>query len=501
MPKISSIVCVAKHKGKLLIGNNNTLLFELKEDLSNFKRLTKDSIVVMGRKTWFSLPRNSRPLKDRINIILTKDKNLHKLSPAPHQLFLYLNFKKVSDKKVYFMTMEQFEYFSRYILSEIFIIGGGEIYNLFINHLTLFPTTIHLTEVYDFNYTNFNSNTTFTYTNGLPYWYNLEKYSEEILDENYNLKYRFLTYTYNTKKINETYDYKYLELCKEVLYKGIQKEDRTNTGTLSLFGTQLIFNITDNVPLLTTKNIPWKHVIHELLWFLRGDTDAKILQNVGVKIWNGNSSRAFLDSRELYNYEEGVLGPIYGWNFRFFGAPYSQALSDTSSCDTRKIGGVDQIDYVLNELKNNPSSRRILISLWNPQDYNKVALMCCHYSIQFNVRIENGKRFLDCLFNMRSSDVFLGLPFNIFSYTVLTYIFAKKCNMIPGNLIYNGGDTHIYLNHIQQIHTQLTRVSYSYPKLLLDDSIESKDFKDITINDFKLLGYFPNETIRGDMAI
>lgn len=491
---VYSILCVAKYKNKLIIGRDNTLLFKLKEDMDNFRILTKDKIVVMGRKTWFSIPRESRPLKDRINIILTRDKNLHKLSPFP--ILMYFGYKKI-DKRVYYMTFSQFEYFKKCTPIDVFVIGGSEIYDMFINHSSLFPKKIYLTEVY--NYVPHNLTTFYTYIKPLPSHYQLSEYSEKILDAGYNINYRFLTYTYNKNYI--AHDNSYLELCKTILNKGLNKDDRTNTGTLSVFGTQLIFNITDNIPILNTKYVPWKHVIHELLWFLRGDTDAKILQNEGVKIWNGNSSRSFLDSRKLYNYDEGVLGPIYGWNFRFFGAQYSQALSDTSSCDTRKIGGFDQLSYVINELKTNPSSRRILINLWNPMDIDKVALMCCHYSIQFNVRTQNDTNYLDCLFNMRSSDVFLGLPFNIFSYSVLTYIIAKKCNMTPGNLIYNGGDTHIYLNHITQVNTQINRIPYSYPKLLLDDSIILKDFKDITINDFDLIGYFSHPTIKAEMAV
>lgn len=495
MSKINAIVCVVKYKNKLAIGRDNTVLLKLKEDLDNFKTLTKDKIVVMGRKTWFSLPRESRPLKNRINIILTRDKNLHKLSPFP--FYMYFGYKKLN-KTSYFMTFAQFEIFQKLINLDVYIIGGSEIYELFINHPLLHPKTVYITEVIDYNIPENREPTTFF--KPLPLYYKLEEYSEIIHDGGYNVNYRFLTYNYNKQNML-THDDKYLELCRDILKKGVKKDDRTNTGTLSLFGTQLTFDISETVPLLTTKNVPWKIVIEELLWFLRGDSDAKILQEKGVKIWDGNSSREFLDSRGLYNYDEGVLGPMYGWNFRFFGAPYSQALSDTSTCDTRKIGGFDQLDYVINEIKNNPSSRRILISLWNPLDFKKVSLMCCHYSLQFNVRTENNTNYLDCIFNMRSSDVFLGLPFNIFSYTVLTYIIAKKCNMLPGKLVYNGGDTHIYNTHTSQIHTQLNREPLTSPKLLLDDSIITKDFKDITIDDFKLIGYFSHPTIKAQMAI
>jgi thymidylate synthase len=242
-------------------------------------------------------------------------------------------------------------------------------------------------------------------------------------------------------------------------------------------------------------------MVEELLWFCRGDTDAKILQKKGIKIWDGNTSREFLDNRGLYHYDEGILGAGYGWQIRFQGAKYSQNFADTSKCDTSLIGGFDQLAYIENLLKTDPFSRRIMMCYWNPSDFDKTALLPCHYSIQFYVTEEKGERYLSSHFIMRSNDVFLGNPVNISSYSVLTYILALKCNMKPKELVYSCSDTHIYRNHITQVKEQLSRTCMPFPKLKLDDSIKNKDWPDITINDFELIGYFSHPSIKAPMAI
>ncbi len=506
---ISLIACVSQYKGRLAIGRNNSLLVNLKEDMQFFKSVTSTSlsadsrlsknVVVMGRKTWFSIPRTHRPLSDRINIVLTKDKSLHQLSPFPKTCECRLMASVDAFKEnTYFMTFEQFLKFYKITNAHTFVIGGADIYNMFLRSDCVKPQKVYLTEVLDLKHSMELQPDTFM--DHLDQTYKLISVSEKKYDTDFKVKFRFLTYRHVPD--HQTQENTYLQLCQQVMRNGLLRTDRTGVGTVSIFGGQMHFDISTCIPLLTTKRIPWKHVIHELLWFLRGDTDAKILQSKGVRIWDGNTSREFLDSRGLTDYCEGILGPGYGWQFRFFGAKYSQVFADTSEIEPSKIGGFDQLQYVLHELKTNPYSRRIMMCYWNPPDFDKTALLPCHYSCQFYVRDDaSGGKHLDCHFTMRSNDLFLGNPFNIFSYAVLTYILAMKCDMKPGKLVYTGGDIHIYNNHLQQIQEQLSRTPRPLPKLLLDNSIKYKDFADIDISDFEVVGYFPYPSIRADMAI
>lgn len=500
---INLISCVTNYKNKLAIGRENGLLLRLKKDLQFFKKITSDDIsktskinrnvVLMGRKTWFSIPRERRPLKDRLNLVLTNDKDLLKLSPYPR--FIWNKFTE----NVYFITYKQFLDFYKKTNANVFVIGGGQVYNMFLNNsnVSLRPSKIYLTEVY-----NFKPETGLEpdcFMDHFDQQYRLISISEKHHDKTYDVDFRFLEYRYyNGYQTDEKY---YLNLARKVLDQGKERIDRTNVGTVSIFGDKLEFDISQTVPLLTTKRVPWKHCIEELLWFMRGDTDSKILQRRGVKIWDGNTSREFLDSRNLQHYETGILGPGYSWQWRFFGANYSQAFSDTSTVDVSKVGGFDQLNYIIETLKNDPFSRRIMMSYWNPPDLDKMALPPCHYSVLFYVEEENNQKYLSCLFNMRSNDLLLGNPFNIFSYAVLTYILAEKCDMKPRKLVYMGGDIHVYKNHINQMNEQLQRTPRPLPKLKIDSSVKTKSISDITIDDFDVVGYFPHASIKAPMAI
>lgn len=479
-------------KNKFAIGKNNKLLVEIADDLKYFQRITtyslnsdstlKSNVVLMGSKTWFSLPKKSQPLKNRINLVLTNDTKLHKLSPLPK------NGKYI--EQVYYLTFEQFEIFYKKTNANVFIIGGGMIYNKFLSSMK--PDKIYLTEIY------------------IDKQFILDAdIFVDVFDKNYKLisisekkyfdlvAYRHLVYDKDVDNIQQS-DEKYIQLCKDVLQNGEHRIDRTMTGTVSTFGQQVHFNISKTIPLLTTKFVPWRHVIEELLWFIRGDTDTKILSNKGVKIWDSNTSREFLDSRGLYYYDQGILGKGYGWQWRFYGAKYHQLLANTAIINRKSIGGFDQLQYIIDEIKNNPSSRRILMCYWNPCDLEQTALPPCHYSCQFYVH--NDKK-LDCHFTMRSTDCGLGLPFNIASYSILTYIIAMKCGLTPGKLVYTGGDVHIYKNHIKVLSEQLKRESRPEPYLILNDEIKNKNLEDITIADFDIIGYFPHPAVKMVMAV
>ncbi|NBO99367.1 MAG: thymidylate synthase [Proteobacteria bacterium] len=507
---INLIACVANYRNQLAIGRNNGLLYRIRDDLNFFKFITTESlspdskalknVVVMGRKTWFSIPRNKRPLPDRINIVLTNDPDLHKLSPYPKALswfpFLPYDFN-TKGKNTYFMTFSQFENFYARTNANVWVIGGGEIYRKFLQSADLKPQKVYLTEIIDYKPAAGHEPDAFM--DALDWSYKLIGHSDKKYDAGTKQSYRFLRYA--TSGANYTDEKRYLDLCEQILKQGNERVDRTGVGTISSFGHQLKFDISETVPLLTTKRVPWKHVIEELLWFMRGDTDAKILQRKGVKIWDGNTSREFLDARGLTNYEEGVLGAGYGWQWRFFGAKYSQAFADTSQIEYGAVGGVDQLNYVLRTLHDDPYSRRILMSYWNPPDFDKTALLPCHYSVQFYVEDRGEQRYLDCHFTMRSNDLLLGHPFNIFSYTVMTYILAVKLGMKPGRLVYTGGDVHIYKNHLEQMETQLSRVPRPFPKLYVNPDVKYKDWHQISIDDFDIIGYFPHPPIRAPMAV
>ncbi|XP_058412839.1 thymidylate synthase isoform X1 [Diceros bicornis minor] len=238
----------------------------------------------------------------------------------------------------------------------------------------------------------------------------------------------------------------YLGQVEHILRCGFRKDDRTGTGTLSVFGLQARYNLRDEFPLLTTKRVFWKGVLEELLWFIKGSTNANELSSKGVKIWDANGSRDFLDSLGFSTREEGDLGPVYGFQWRHFGAEYKDMDSDYSG------QGVDQLQKVINTIKTNPDDRRIILCAWNPKDLPLMALPPCHALCQFYV--VNGE--LSCQLYQRSGDMGLGVPFNIASYALLTYMIAHITGLKPGDFVHTLGDAHIYLNHVDPLKMQAT---------------------------------------------
>ncbi|MGL5934202.1 MAG: thymidylate synthase [Cetobacterium sp.] len=495
---INIIANVAIYKNKLAIGLDNHLLFKFKEDMEFFKDITtsdQSDIVLMGRNTYFSIPEKFRPLMDRINLVVTTNIQLLKSSPL-------ISYYKLQKGHVYFVTMQEFTSLNIKFLPKVFVIGGTRLYNEFIEH----ANKLYITHVerFDGKQIQFKKKPD-SFMNNFSHSYKLINYSKRFTKEIDNILYkaRILTYIKDPNISITDGEFQYLNLMNKILNNGNVREDRTGTGTISLFGESMHFDISQNIPLLTTKNVPFKTVLYELLWMLQGHTDAKILQNQGVKIWDKNSSREFLNSRELTQYPTGVLGPIYGWQWRHFGEEYDPAYSNSKVAEYLKveIGGFDQLKYVENLLKTDPFSRRIMISAWNPSDMDKMALPPCHVLIQFYVEEINDQKYLSCQFYMRSNDIFLGNPFNLAFYSILTYILAKKCNMIPKEIIYTAGDCHIYKNHIEQTREQLTRTPRAFPKLILNDSLITKDWSEMTVDDFELIGYFPYPVIKAPMAV
>ena len=282
----------------------------------------------------------------------------------------------------------------------------------------------------------------------------------------------------------------YINLIKHILENGISKDDRTGIGTLSIFSYNMTFNLRESFPLLTTKKVYWKGVVEELLWFISGSTDSNILKEKGVRIWEGNSSREFLDSQGLSHYDQGDIGAGYGFQWRHFGAKY------TNMYDSYEGQGVDQLKDVIYKIKNTPDDRRIIMSAWNPTDLDKMALPPCHIFVQFWV--DSNKKELHSQMYQRSCDVGLGVPFNIASYALLTCIIAKLCDLTPGDFHYCMGDTHIYKNHIDAIKLQITRDPYDFPKIKIKDIT---DIDNIKFDDIELIDYKYYENIKMNMAV
>lgn len=270
----------------------------------------------------------------------------------------------------------------------------------------------------------------------------------------------------------------YHDMLEYIFDNGEQREDRTGTGTISVFGYQNRYNLQEGFPAITTKKLFWKGVVAELLWFLRGDTNIKYLQDNGVHIWDDWAD------------EKGELGPVYGKQWRY---TYHW---DTTFGDID--GTIDQIANVIQSIRENPESRRHVVSAWNVGELEEMALVPCHAFFQFYVR--KGK-YLDCHLYQRSADAFLGVPFNIASYSLLTHIIAQICDLEPGEFIHTFGDLHIYKNHIEQVKLQLTRDEYPLPSVQIPEKISLNDLDKLKIEDFKLINYKSHPAIKAPIAV
>lgn len=277
----------------------------------------------------------------------------------------------------------------------------------------------------------------------------------------------------------------YLDLIQYVRDNGTKKSDRTGTGTRSHFGAQLRFDMSDGFPLLTTKKVHFKSIVYELLWFLKGDTHVQYLQDNGVRIWN---EWATAEQTAKFNRPAGELGPVYGHQWRNYGA--SKKADGSYNHD-----GVDQIQELIDTIKTNPDSRRLIVSGWNPAEANQVALPPCHTLFQFFVA--DGK--LSCQLYQRSADLFLGVPFNIASYALLTHMVAQVCGLGVGEFVWTGGDCHIYDNHIDQVNEQLSRSQFELPTLWLKPDVD--DVFGFNFEDIKVENYQSHATIKAPVAV
>lgn len=444
-------------------GLNRSLPWDIAFDRSVFKETTifpyrknKKNILISGYHTYHSKP----PLNDehRIEIMVDRNDSLDAI---------------LAD-----LDEKQNDY------GKIFIIGGKKLIEYCLTHPQceeILLTYITFDEKEDIEYD--------TYINleNLSHFHQTGKiHRKDKCKKNGNVTLDFLTYhRFMTEEA------KYLKLLEQVKLHGEKRLDRTGVGTLSLFGPQIEFDLTKGFPLLTTKKLVFSSILKELLWFISGSTNISYLKENGIKIWDGNTSREFLDGRGFYDYETGDTGPIYGYQWRHFGGNFK---------DKNDVG-IDQLERLLTILKTDPTSRRMYMSAWNPVDLDKMCLEPCHVSFQLYVR-EN--KYLDGKLNMRSNDLFLGAPWNIACYSLLIYMFCHltKNNYTPGKLFYTIGDAHVYQNHLEQVNLQLNRPKRPLPQLkIYDPHYEIKEWDDFKEECFILSDYEPHPIIKADMAV
>jgi dihydrofolate reductase / thymidylate synthase len=481
-------IIVAYCKQNNGIGFENKIPWLLKNDLKNFQQITsktfKDytkNMVVMGRKTWESIPDKHKPLKNRINVVLTRNTDMK----------LKYNIESYKDTHVKYDFNEILEVVKlnkNFNISNIFIIGGETLYKMALESKEV--SKIYVTEVYE----DFECDTFFPKIdeNEFKLTYISKFYYES------NNYYRYLEYvpiTNNSIKIwKNVEEEEYLKTLKNIITSGIQTDDRTGVGTYSIFGEKFTYNLEDTFPALTTKKIFLKGIFEELMLYLSGKTDNSILNDKNIHIWDGNTSREFLNNRGLYHYPEGDMGETYGFNFRHYGGFYGTCKDDNRG------KGFDQLEYVLYLIKHEPNSRRIIINLWNPVTMNKAALPACLCFYQFYVDTKHKK--LNLQIYIRSSDYFLANNWNTLTGALLVNMICnlKDINLSPGKLTVITGDTHIYKNHIEQVNENLLRTPKPFPKLIFNSGPKNSIY-DYKYEDIKLIDYYPYNNIKAPMAV
>lgn len=463
------ICCVDSKYG---IGHSNQLPWNNRDDIRYFKQITsnndhneKVNIVIMGNNTFKSIPGGLLP--GRLSLVLS---NKVASSSKPVELTTDIS------KPIFFTDYEQLLlsiHKSKKNINKIFIIGGSQIYNLFTDLQLV--SVIHLTMLND----QYECDTFFNKDI-------LNRFKIVNTESGSNLQ--FITYEYVNKDEN-----KYLKLLNSIISNGIHKLDRTNIGILSVFGKQLKFNVRNwRLPLYTHRKMFARGIIEELLFFISGSTDTKILENKKVNIWKGHTSREFLNSRNLQAYDEGEYGPMYGYLLRHWGYQYQGKHHDYTN------KGFDQLKYVINEIKTNPTSRRILFSYWNPTVFNEQPLYSCHILYQFYVDIE--KHEISCMFTMRSNDFALANCFNVCSCTLLLFLICKTTGYNPGKVVYNVNDCHVYNNQLDIVNEFKNNKTFNFPICYIDTT-DVTDITDFKYSNFNIMFYNSNKSYTIPMAI
>eukprot|EP00798_Chlamydomonas_sp_ICE-L_P007997 gene7997-1224_t len=490
------VVAAANGRG---IGKDGGLPWKLPGDMSYFKELTSrtrnsemQNAVIMGRKTWESIPSKFKPLKGRVNIVLSRSWVDAEASPDSENDSNRGNTAAAAPKKLGYGPKDGVYAASSLAhatelltgpelsskVESSFVIGGGQLYSEAINSPCC--TTIHYTAIE----ADYECDTHFPEIN--PERFRLWSTSEPCEDSGVRYSYHCYRSVDSTAKgelalppamASRHEEYQYLELAEQIMKTGVFRPDRTGTGTYSKFGTSMRFNLRHSFPLLTTKRVFWRGVLEELLWFVKGATNANELRDKNIHIWDGNSSREYLDSIGLKDREEGDLGPSQAMH-----ADYTDK-------------GVDQLADIIHRIKTNPTDRRMLMTAWNPAALKYMALPPCHMFCQFYVA--NGE--LSCLMYQRSCDIGLGVPFNIASYAALTMMIAQVCGLKAGEFVHMMGDTHVYANHVDPLKEQLKNVPRFFPTVKINP--EKTDIDSFVFEDFELLDYSPHKKIEMKMAV
>ncbi len=464
-------IIVAYYQHSRGIGLQNQLPWDLPEDRKWFRAQTLHGILIMGRRTWESLP--VRPLPDRINIIVSNSglisqpypANVHVCTSLDAALQLAASFPSLPRD----WTFQPHECMPNH-RRPIFVIGGAQLYTEALRHpqcASILATEFHTPVEVCCD----------TFFPDIPFPHIRTPPTLVSIREDYD----YLLRTVITHEVIDPShaEHQYLQLIDTILTHGNLRDDRTGTGTFSLFApNQLRFNLRESFPLLTTKRVFWRGVAEELLWFIRGDTNVQSLRDKNIHIWDANGSREFLDARGLAHREEGDLGPVYGFQWRHFGATYRTMHDDYSG------QGVDQLRNVIRQIQTNPTDRRIVLTAWNPVDLDQMALPPCHMFCQFYVH--NGE--LSCQLYQRSADLGLGVPFNIASYALLTCLLAHVCHLRPGDFIHVMGDAHIYRTHVDALRLQRTRQPLPFPTLSICPNVRDIDeirFEHLTLHDYR----------------
>lgn len=455
------------------IGKNNMLPWKLIDDMKHFKFITTSNYlsntnlknsIIMGKNTWDSLPH--KPLENRLNIIVSNTLYNQNKNKKLKNIKFINSFNKALD----IANIES---------NNIFVIGGSQLYNEAIQHDLC--SKLYITDIYN----NFNCDCFFPEINNKQFI--LSKISE--FKQEKNIHYRYLYYeninnlTRDPFKNNE--ELQLFHLYNNIINNGEIKDNRTNTKIYSVFSPhKLKYNLEDTFPICSTKQIFLRGIFEELMFILRGQTDNKILKEKNITIWNGNTTREFLDKNKLNHLNEDDMGETYGFNMRYFGEKYVNC----NTSYTNNKHNSDQLTYLINLLYNDRHSRRMIINLWNPNSLNNCSLPPCLMLYQFN--ISNNKK-LNLQITLRSSDVYLANNWNTVYAALFVHLLCnlKNINLIPGTLSINIGDAHIYENHIKAVKEQMTRIPKPFPKLQV--LTEKKDITEFEFTDIKLLGYNP----------
>lgn len=464
LARFSIIVSIDSKNG---MAKNKEIPWNNASDMKFFRETTMGvgsgkNAIIMGRVTYENIPENNRPLAGRKCIVISstwKQENHPEINIYPSLVEALTGLGAMINS-----------------YNEIFIAGGEQLFSEAISKFLYLCDKVYVTRFKD----DYKCDQNFPFDQIKHFEVN------ETKTRDYNRSLYFVKVKHD--------EYQYLDLIQKIKDKGEPKPDRTGIGTTSLFGeAQMVFDIRDSLPIITTRKIPFELIIKELLFFISGKTDTKLLEEQKVRIWRDNTSRKFLDSRGLKKLNEGDMGAGYGYQWRHWNAPYEGCHADY------KEKGIDQLKNLIKGIRDDPFARRHILTAWNPEQIDQMALPPCHMSCQFNV--SGDRKFLDCMLVQRSFDVFLGGPWNITSYCILTYMIAHITGLRPRKFIHSIGDAHIYNNHGAQINTLLKRTPRPFPRLSFRTSQRIHEIDDFTFDNFIIEGYNSWPAISGDMAI